>query len=76
VASLPAPGHTTELVTVLPHDRGCRPQPNADTAALVDKGTLGDYAPNDIFGSQYRRHFAATFTRILASNAIYGVKLL
>jgi hypothetical protein len=38
------------LFTVLPHDRGCRAQPDADTAAaLVDKGALGGYAPNDIF---------------------------
>ena len=65
-----------ELLTVLPHDRGRRLQPNADTAALIDKSALGRYPPNDIFRSQYPRHFAATLTRIFASNAICGVKLL
>jgi hypothetical protein len=50
-------------------------QPNADTAALIDKSALGRYPPNDIFSSLYPRHFAATLTRILASNAICGVKL-
>jgi len=53
-----------------------RLQPNADTAALIDKSALGRYPPNDIFRSQYPRHFAATLTRIFASNAICGVKLL
>jgi hypothetical protein len=72
---LPASGPPTELLTVLPHDRGCRLQPNTHTATLVDKSAFGGYASNDIFGSQYRRHFAATLTRILASNAICGVKL-
>jgi hypothetical protein len=73
---LPAPGRPAELLAVLPHDRGCRFQPDADAAALVDKGALGGYPPNDIFGSQYPRHFAATLTRIFANNAICGVKLL
>jgi hypothetical protein len=57
-------------------NRGRRLQPNADTAALIDKSALGRYPPNDIFSSQYPRHFAATLTRIFASNAICGVKLL
>jgi hypothetical protein len=48
---LPAPGRPAELLAVLPHDRGCRLQTNADAAALVDKGALGGYPPNDIFGS-------------------------
>jgi hypothetical protein len=48
-ASLPAPSHPTELLTVLPHDRGRRLQPNADTAALIDKSALGRYPSNDIF---------------------------
>jgi len=47
-----------------------------DAAALVDKDALGDYPPNDIFSRQYPRHFVATLTRILASDAICGVKLL
>jgi hypothetical protein len=37
------------LLTVLPHDRGRRLQPNADTAALIDKSALGRYPSNDIF---------------------------
>ncbi|SRR5260370_26561707 len=74
--SLPASSRPAELLTVLPHDRGRRLQPNADTAALIDKSALGRYPPNDIFRSQYPRHFAATLTRIFASNAICGVKLL
>jgi hypothetical protein len=73
---LPASSRPAELLTVLPHDRGRRLQPNADTAALIDKSALRRYPPNDIFRSQYPRHFAATLTRIFASNAICGVKLL
>src|SRR5260370_16383301 len=65
-----------ELFSILPDDRGCRLQPNAPTAALVDKGALGGYAPDDIFGNQNRCHFAATMTRIFANNAICGVKRL
>jgi hypothetical protein len=34
----------------LPHDRGGRFHPNADCAALIDKGTLGGNAPDDILG--------------------------
>jgi hypothetical protein len=71
---LPAPGHPPELLTVLPHYRGRRLQPNANTAALVDKGALGGYSPDDILRSQYPRHLAGhTMTRILASHAIFGV---
>jgi len=73
---LPAPGRPPELLTVLPHYRGRRPQPNANTAALVDKGALGGYSPDDILRSQYPRHLAATLTRILASHAIFGVNFL
>jgi len=46
------------LASVLPHDRCCRFEPNADGAAIIDKGTLGGNAPDDILGGQYRRHFA------------------
>jgi hypothetical protein len=49
------------LVSVLPHDRSGRFEPNADGAALIDKGTLGGNAPDDILGGQYRRHPATTF---------------
>jgi len=38
------------LVCVLPHDRSGRFQPNADSAALIDKGTFGGNAPDDILG--------------------------
>jgi hypothetical protein len=55
-ACLPAPRRPPELLTVLPHYRGRRLQPNADTAALVDKGALGGYSPDDILRSQYPRH--------------------
>jgi hypothetical protein len=51
------------LVSVLPHDRGLRFQPEADAAALVDKGTLGGNAPDDILGGQYRRRPNTTFRR-------------
>jgi hypothetical protein len=37
------------LIAVLPHDRSRRLQPNADAAALIDKGTLGGNPPDDIF---------------------------
>jgi hypothetical protein len=62
------------LLSILPYDRCCRLQPNAEIAALVNKGTPGGNAPDDILGGQYRRHFAATLTRRFASNAIVGVK--
>jgi hypothetical protein len=55
--SLPASSRLAELLTVLPHDRGRRLQPNADTAALIDKSALGRYPPNDIFSSQYPSPF-------------------
>jgi hypothetical protein len=63
-----------ELLAILPHDRGGRPQPDSDAAALVDKGALGGNSPDDILGGQYRRHFAATSTGMFVSNAIFGVK--
>jgi hypothetical protein len=62
------------LLPILAHDRGHRLQPDADAAPLVNKGTLGGNAPDDILGGQYRCHFAATLTRRFASNAIVGVK--
>jgi hypothetical protein len=68
--SLPASSRPAELLIVLPHDRGRRLQPNADTAALIDKSALGGDPPNDIFSSQYPRHFAATLTRILAMQSV------
>jgi hypothetical protein len=49
------------LVSELSHDRGGRFESNADGAALIDKGTLGGNAPDDILGGQYRRHPATTF---------------
>jgi hypothetical protein len=75
-ASLPAPSHPTELLTVLPHDRGCRLRPNADAAALVDIGALGGYAPDDILGGQYRCHVAATLTLGLVTVRRIGTVVL
>jgi hypothetical protein len=40
-----------ELLSVLSHDRGCRLQPNADAAALIDKGAFGGYAPDNILNA-------------------------
>jgi hypothetical protein len=48
------------LVSVQPHDRGGRFEPNADGAALIDEDALGGHAPDDILGGQYRRHPATT----------------
>jgi hypothetical protein len=49
------------LPSIQPHDRRRRFQPNADAAALVNKGALGGNAPDDILGGQYRRHSPTTF---------------
>jgi hypothetical protein len=59
------------LASILPHDRGGRFQPNTNSAALIDKGTLGGNAPNDIHGGQYRRHLAtlAEVRRVLLATA-------
>jgi hypothetical protein len=38
------------LLFIPPHDRGRRLEPDADTATLVDIGTLGGNAPDDILG--------------------------
>jgi hypothetical protein len=46
------PGRPAKLLTVLPHDCGRRLQPNADTAALVNKGTLGGNAPDKYRASE------------------------
>jgi hypothetical protein len=56
VASAAAPG----IVSILPHDRGGRFQPNANGATLIDKSTLGGNSPDDILGGQYRPHPATT----------------
>jgi hypothetical protein len=61
----------TELLSILPHDRGCRPQPDCDAAALVDVGALGGNSTDDILDRQHRRHFAATSTGMFAGNAIF-----
>ena len=45
-----------ELLPVPPHDRGCQLQPNADAATIIDIGTLGGNAPDNILGGQYRYH--------------------
>jgi hypothetical protein len=54
-------GGRAEPVSILPHDRRGRLQPNTYGAALIDKGTLGGDAPDDILGGQYRRHPPTTF---------------
>jgi hypothetical protein len=46
--------HPSELLPVLPHDRGGRFQPDTDATTLIDIGALGGNAPNDILGGQYR----------------------
>ena len=60
---LPLPPRRPELAPVLPHDRGGRFEPNTDGAALIDKGTLGGNAPDDILGGQYRCHPNTTLRR-------------
>ena len=52
---------------LLRHNRGGRFERNTYGAALVDKGTLGGDAPDDILGGQYRRHPATTIWRALSS---------
>ena len=64
-ARLPAPRRPTKLLPILPHDRGCRFQPNADAATLVDIGAFGGYSPDNVLGSEYRRHLAATLNEWL-----------
>jgi hypothetical protein len=41
---LPA-GRPAELLSILPHDRSCRFEANADAAARVDKGAFGGNSP-------------------------------
>jgi hypothetical protein len=50
-----------ELLSILPHDRGCWLQADSDGAASVNKGALGGNSFDDILGGQYRRHPATTF---------------
>jgi len=62
-----------ELLSILPTDRGCRLQPNADATALVDIRTQRQFA-----GRHPRRSISvpsvATLTRRFADSAIVGVK--
>jgi hypothetical protein len=51
-----APRHPSELLSVLPHDRGCPFEPDADAAPLVDISALGGNAPDNILRGQYRCH--------------------
>jgi hypothetical protein len=48
--------HPSALLSVLQHDRGGQFQPDADATTLIDIGTFGGNAPDDILGSQYSRH--------------------
>jgi hypothetical protein len=45
-----ASARSTELVSALPHNRSGRFEPNADGAALIDKGTLGENSADDTSG--------------------------
>jgi hypothetical protein len=47
------PRRSTELLSVLPHDRGRGSEPNADATPVINIGALGGYAPDDILGGQY-----------------------
>ena len=38
------------MLSIPPYDRGRRLEPDADAATLVDIGTLGGNAPDDILG--------------------------
>jgi hypothetical protein len=44
------------LLPILAHDRGGRFQPDADATTLIDIGTFGGNAPDDILGGQYSWH--------------------
>jgi hypothetical protein len=61
------------LLTVSPHDRSRRFQPDADRAAFIDVGALGGDPSDDILGGQYRhrRHLAAT---LVATDVLLSVK--
>jgi hypothetical protein len=62
-ARLPLTPRRPELVSILSHDRGGRFEPNTYGSALIDEGTLGGNAPDDILGDQYRRPPAITLGR-------------
>jgi hypothetical protein len=47
------------LLTVLPHDRCRRFEPNADPAALVKEGTFSGNSPNNVLSRQNRCHYVA-----------------
>jgi hypothetical protein len=61
------------LLSILPHDRDRRLEPDADATTLVDIGALGGKMSDDILDGQYRCH-AATLTCRFATIAIMGVK--
>jgi len=44
------------LLSILPNDRGCRLQPNADATALFDIRALSGNSLDDILGGQYLCH--------------------
>jgi hypothetical protein len=50
----------TELLGILPHDRGGQLQSDADAAPVIDEGALGGYSRDDILGGQYPRHPATS----------------
>jgi hypothetical protein len=44
------------LLSVPPHDRGRRLEPDANAATLIDICTFDGNAPYNILGGQYRCH--------------------
>jgi hypothetical protein len=50
------PAGYRQLLSVPPHDRGCRLQPDPNAASFVDIGALGCNALGDILSGQYRCH--------------------
>jgi hypothetical protein len=62
-----------ELLSIPPHDRGRRLEPDADATTLVDIGTLGGNAPDDIRRLKSLPS-AATLTRSFPSHAIIAAK--
>jgi hypothetical protein len=53
---------TVGLLSVLPHDRSRRFEPDTDATTLVDIGVLGGNVPDDILGGQYRCHRSPPWT--------------
>jgi hypothetical protein len=52
------PGRAAKLLSVLPYDRSCRFEADADATPVINIGTLDGDAPDDILGGQNRRHLS------------------